>query len=445
MMSEEPAIKVGLIQGYETIKGRFNGAFIIGGFGTISGGFSVQAKNGSIILRSDSGKEIESKKELKCLPLEESNFSLFDVKIGINFHWERKNEQKFQGELHFILANDEKLIAVNIILLEDYLSSVISSEMSDEAPFEFLKAHAVASRSWLIAALNLAKGHKEKDCNVSGSLTQKEDEHIIWYGREEHELFDVCADDHCQRYHGIAGIIYGNALNAVSETRGVFLVYNGNVCDARYHKACGGITENYNTAWEEKRIPYLQSISDSAVSYEPVRRELDAKRWILSEPNVYCNTKDQNILRRILPAFDQETTDFFRWKVVYTRKELSDIIRKKSGIDFGDILNLIPVEFGPSGRMIKIKVEGSRKSLIIGKELEIRRILSHSHLLSSAFVVSAERNKDGIPLSFTLHGAGWGHGVGLCQIGAAVMAGEGFSYDDILKHYFRGAVLKKLY
>ncbi len=443
-MIEEPKIKIGILQRCREVNGSFNGPFLVNDDRRIDGGFNGHVEDGRIVLSGTAAKEICRQKKIRCTPLNDSTFTLFDVTIGADFHWERKQEQTFRGDLTLILDKDGTLVAINEIMLEDYLSSVISSEMSAEAPPEFLKAHAIIARSWLMATLRRARKAKRANKAVPGAERQT-DELIRWYDRVDHVLFDVCADDHCQRYQGITPLMSGNAGNAVDITRGIFLVYNNNICDARYHKACGGMTENFKNTWENTPVPYLTSVSDSAIVHKPIRMEAEAEQWIISRPDAYCNTTDGNILRRILPSFDQETTDFFRWKVVHTRTELEEIIGEKSGMDFGSIRNLIPVERGPSGRIIRLKIEGSGKVLTIGKELEIRRWLSRSHLYSSAFVVSAEYDASGFPNRFILRGAGWGHGVGLCQIGAAVMATKGFPAESILQHYFRGAELKKFY
>ena len=377
-----------------------------------------------------------------CLPKEEGTFTLREVTIGVRFHWERREEQTFSGDLTLLPSEKGTLVAVNEIPVEEYLMSVVSSEMSGEAPFAFLKAHAIASRSWLVAMLSRGKGEKE---SRQESGIQREGEVVRWYDREDHALFDVCADDHCQRYQGTSGRMSGRAAEAVRETRGVFLIHEGKICDARYHKACGGLTENFSTCWEERSVPYLSHVSDSARPHAPLRTEGEAERWILSSPDVFCHTKDEALLRRILPAFDQETADFFRWQVSYGREELETILRKKAGIDFGILQNLVPVERGLSGRIRLLRIEGSKATVTVGKELEIRRWLSPSHLYSSAFIVSTTRDPSGMPTRFTLIGAGWGHGVGLCQIGAAVMAEKGYTAEEILRHYFRGTALVKRY
>lgn len=443
-MEKEPILKVGIVQGYTEVAGRLNGPFLINDYRTFSGGFSARTREGRIILSDAAGNEITRDEEICCTPLDNATFALLDVTIGVNFHWERKQEQTFRGELRLIRDGNDTLTAVNTIPLEDYLASVVSSEMSAEAAPEFLKAHAVASRSWLMSMLGTLRKTAHAENESPGPDLQTK-ELVRYYHRVDHTLFDVCADDHCQRYQGITRIISENACKAVEKTRGLFLVYGSDICDARYHKACGGLTDDFANTWEDVNIPYLTSVSDAAVTYEPIRTEEEARRWILRHPEAHCNTEDINILRRILPSSDQQTTDFFRWKVTYTRIELEDIIREKSGIDFGNLLRLTPLERGPSGRIVRLQIAGSKRTLTIGKELEIRRWLSRSHLYSSAFVVSAEDDASGLPARFILHGAGWGHGVGLCQIGAAVMALKGFSAESILKHYFHGAELQKLY
>ncbi len=443
-MNEEPTLRVGILQGYSEVLGRLNGPFLINDALSLSGTFRAYEREGRILLADAAGHEIIHEKEVRCTPVDDSTFTLLDVMIGVNFHWQRKQEQTFRGELRLILDESDKLVAVNRIPLEDYLSSVVSSEMNAEAGLEFLKAHAIASRSWLVSMLGMA-GKAVHGGNASAGPDRQTKEHIRYYQRVDHTLFDVCADDHCQRYQGISRPMSDNARQAVERTRGLFLVYNNEICDARYHKACGGLTDNFANTWDGVTVPYLTSVPDSAVPYDPIRTEAEARKWILGDPGAYCNTEDPNVLRRILPSFDHETADFFRWKVAYTRTELEDIVREKSGVDFGNLLSLTPVERGPSGRIVRLQIAGSKRTLTIGKELEIRRWLSRSHLYSSAFVVCAENDKSGLPVRFILHGAGWGHGVGLCQIGAAVMAIKGFTSESILKHYYSGAELQKLY
>ena len=424
------------------VNGRLDGDFRGDGFGPVSGRVSAKATAGMIVLFDQTNHEITCSPSIRLTAQEGSTFSLFNVTIGSRFHWERMEDQTFQGDLILRLRNDGTISAINKIPLENYLKSVISSEMSAEAPIEFLKAHAILSRSWLLAAL--ARKEKTKEVPIR---TEKiiEREVIRWYDREDHDLFDVCSDDHCQRYQGITKILSKQAEEAVRETRGMVITFKDEICDARYSKACGGITEEYDTAWEDKRVPYLTSISDAPVSHQPIITEEEASAWILSEPEAYCNTKDEHLLGKILPDFDREIKSFFRWRVEYSRQELEEILREKSGFDFGTLQKIVTLKRGPSGRISRLKIIGSKRSIVVGKELEIRRWLSRSHLYSSAFIVTVEYGAHGETERFILHGAGWGHGVGLCQIGAAVMASKGFTAKEILSHYFPGAEIQKVY
>ncbi len=353
-------------------------------------------------------------------------FALDDVTIGIGFHWERKERQVFRGAFRLVKPQ-AGLTVINDVSLEEYVTSVISSEMSASCPLELLKAHAVISRSWLWFP-------KAKNSSRSGSERSRElDSHEIlrWYGREAHPDFDVCADDHCQRYQGITKAFSSAAAEAVRATAGEFLRYNGAICDARFSKSCGGITERYATAWEDEDIPYLESVNDGPAQSLPYGPE----EWIRSNPPAYCNTDDSELLSRILPGFDQETRDFYRWRVAYTPEELADLIGSRLAVHLGPIRDVQALARGPSGRIYRLKVTGERDYIIIGKELEIRRALSRTHLYSSAFVIDKESGR------FVLRGSGWGHGVGLCQIGAAVMANEGKTYIQILQHYYRGTTV----
>ena len=444
VLMEEPRIKVGICDGYPEIRGRFNGRYRSGG-ASLEGDFSAHPAEGAVALHDAFGREILRAPEIRPGPENGATFTLHEVTIGVRFHWERREEQTFPGELTFLAAGGGKVTAVNELPVEAYLASVVSSEMSGEAPSEFLKAHAVASRSWLVAMLQ-RKEREAGEGRAAERTLRREGEIIRWYDREDHDLFDVCADDHCQRYQGITGRAAGQAAEAVRATRGVFLIRDGEICDARYHKACGGLTEDYATCWEEKAVPYLSHISDAAA---PHRTGPDGGGCGALDPLLPgCLLPHEAIricLKKILPAFDRETADFFRWQVGYAREELEGILRAKSGIDFGVFQNITPLERGPSGRIRRLRVEGTKASVVVGKELEIRRWLSPSHLMSSAFIVSTERNSSGVPSRFTLYGAGWGHGVGLCQIGAAVMAERGFRAEEILRHYFRGAALVKRY
>jgi len=382
------------------------------------------------------------------LSVEASNdaatFCLKDVTIGVAFHWERKNDQYFLGNLQFIAHNNE-LIAINIVSIEAYLTCVIASEMSAAASLEFLKAHAVISRSWLLAQIEKSKKLTDNKI-VQQAIYQTEDTYIRWYDREDHLLFDVCADDHCQRYQGISQVRSLSAKQAVEDTCGQVLVYDGTICDARFSKCCGGMTEEFQHVWEPSEYPYLKAKVDNSDAFEQnLKEEANAEKWIRNAPEAFCNTTDVNILSQVLNDFDQETMDFYRWKVIYTQKELSELIKKRSGFDLGEIVDMIPVERGESGRLIRLKIIGTKQTMTFGKELEIRRTLSESHLYSSAFVVDKKDVENGIPQQFILTGAGWGHGVGLCQIGAAVMGENGYNYVDILTHYFTNASIEKRY
>ncbi|MFV0521639.1 MAG: SpoIID/LytB domain-containing protein [Mangrovibacterium sp.] len=371
-----------------------------------------------------------------------AHFLLNDVLIGIDFHWEQKKNLSYRGDL--ILKFEEgKIRVINSVPLEEYLKSVISSEMSSRSSLNLLKAHAVISRSWLVA--QVLKSDKLKNKTYK-TIEERNGEYIRWYDREDHEGFDVCADDHCQRYQGITEIISENANQAISETFGEFLVYGNEICDARFSKCCGGVSENFHSVWEPVKHEYLSPIVDSELITDLplLQDEEEAKRWIKSKPIAFCNTTDQNILTQVLPDFDQKTQDFYRWRVEYSQKELSELIYKKTGVDYGTILGIEALDRGSSGRIIKLKIKGTNCTKVIGKELEIRRALSKTHLYSSAFVVKTYFH-DGVPSLFELTGAGWGHGVGLCQIGAAVMGAKGYSYQTILQHYFKDTKLEKRY
>jgi SpoIID/LytB domain protein len=351
------------------------------------------------------------------------------------------------GTLKFVVHED-KITAINILPVEDYLTSVISSEMSATSSLELLKAHAVVSRSWLFAQIEKRKAMSDKGDGFF-SFTKTKEEYIRWYDREDHTIFDVCADDHCQRYQGITKASNATVAKAVKATRGQILIYDNKICDARFSKCCGGATEEFEYCWEDKHYDYLTAVRDAdleeARPLPDLTDEKEAERWIRKAPASFCDTHDKKILSQILNNYDQETTDFYRWKVRYTQEELAELIRKNTKTDYGDILDLIPVQRGTSGRICKLKIVGSEKTLTIGKELEIRRTLSNSHLFSSAFVVDKGELKDGVPQWFLLSGAGWGHGVGLCQIGAAVMGEKGYAYDEILLHYYKNAEIKRFY
>ena len=447
-IKNEPTVSVGIFTEEKVVFELYGDYKTSGIKQTFSGRFNAEVKEGRIICKKGEEK-IEISDEIIFKPLDENtdSFVIKDVIIGVKFHWERKEKQRFQGSLK-LKRIDNKIVVINIIPVEKYLISVISSEMSSKSSIQLLKSHAIVSRSWILAQLE-KRNSDQKQNESSKSHFESETEMIKWYDRKDHILFDVCADDHCQRYHGVTKIFSNTALNAIEETRGIILIYNDTICDTRYSKSCGGVTESFQNVWESKNYKYLSSIVD--YRYYPENYNLNfsdetiARKWIKGNPSGYCNTSDERILSQVLLDFDQETKDFYRWKVEYSQKELSDIIKTKSNIDFGEIIDLVPVKRGDSSRLIKLKIIGTKKTLIIGKELEIRRILSQSHLYSSAIIIDKYDIKNNIPQKFIISGAGWGHGVGFCQIGAAVMASIGHQFDEIVLHYFKDAKLKKIY
>ena len=376
----------------------------------------------------------------------QSSFTLEDVTIGVNFHWERKEAQTFLGKLRFIVENNN-ICAINELPVETYLISVISSEMRATSSLELLKAHAVISRSWLLAQMEQRKA-ENNNAVKQPSLFKTDEEIVRWYDREDHKHFDVCADDHCQRYQGITKAANKHVVEAIKQTAGEILTSRGEICDARYSKCCGGAVEEFQYCWENIRKPYLQALPDTmpdTTSLPNLTNEAVARQWILSSPNAFCNTTNQKVLSQVLNDFDQETTDFYRWTQIYSQAEVKQLLEEKLAMQFGDIIDLIPMERGKSGRIYRLKIIGTQRTLIIGKELEIRRALSKSHLYSSAFVVEKVDIKDGVPQQFIIKGAGWGHGVGLCQIGAAMMGVQGYRYDEILLHYYKSAEITKAY
>ena len=434
----EPRVSVGIVTANEIVFSLHqpyneNGT-------TVSGKQSVSYENGAIIWN---GKRY---KELVFQPQEAgASFSLEDVTIGVNFHWERKETQTFLGILRFAIEGTA-MWAINELPVERYLESVISSEMSATSSLRLLEAHAVISRSWLLAQIENRRSAKMEQTSLYSCITGK-DKMIKWYDRQDHTLFDVCADDHCQRYQGITKETSPHVAVAIQHTRGQVLMSEGKICDARFSKCCGGAMEEFQYCWEDSPKPYLKAIGDTPEKTIPdLTVEANAEEWIRTSPDSFCNTTDKNILSQVLNDYDQETTDFYRWRVDYTQEEISQLINSKLNIDFGQIMDLIPIERGKSARLCQLKIVGTKQTLTIGKELEIRRALSPSHLYSSAFVVDKEDvNTEGIPALFHIIGCGWGHGVGLCQIGAAVMGEKGYNYDQILAHYYPGADLKELY
>ena len=438
---KEPEVKVGIVSG-QKIHFSLNKPYLAKGE-TVIGEQEVEFSEGGVLWNGNQYSSLTFHPQSA-----DASFSLSDVTIGVNFHWERKETQTFLGTLRFVVESD-KICAINELPVEKYLESVISSEMSATSSLELLKAHAVISRSWLLAQMK-----KRRDVAESGnnffSFTKKEDMLIRWYDREDHTIFDVCADDHCQRYQGITKETSPHVAEAIRQTKGQVLLDGDEICDARFSKCCGGVTEEFQYCWEDTPKNYLTAVRDIALGIEStlpnLTNEEEAEKWIRFNPPAFCNTQDKRILSQVLNDYDQETVDFYRWKVTLTQEKLQQLIADRLKMDLGSILDMKSVERGTSGRISKLQFIGTEKTFTIGKELEIRRTLSDSHLLSSAFIVDKyDIDEQGVPQRFELIGAGWGHGVGLCQIGAAVMGEEGYLYDAILLHYYQGAEIKKLY
>ena len=438
---KEPEVKVGIVSG-QKIHFSLNKPYLAKGE-TVIGEQEVEFSEGGVLWNGNQYSSLTFHPQSA-----DASFSLNDVTIGVNFHWERKETQTFLGTLRFVVESD-KICAINELPVEKYLESVISSEMSATSSLELLKAHAVISRSWLLAQMK-----KRRDVAESGnnffSFTKKEDMLIRWYDREDHTIFDVCADDHCQRYQGITKETSPHVAEAIRQTKGQVLLDGDEICDARFSKCCGGVTEEFQYCWEDTPKNYLTAVRDIALGIEStlpnLTNEEEAEKWIRFNPSAFCNTQDKRILSQVLNDYDQETVDFYRWKVTLTQEKLQQLIADRLKMDLGSVLDMKSVERGTSGRISKLQIIGTKKTFTIGKELEIRRTLSDSHLLSSAFIVDKyDIDEQGVPQRFELIGAGWGHGVGLCQIGAAVMGEEGYLYDAILLHYYQGAEIKKLY
>ena len=405
---KEPTVSVGIVSGQKIVF-TLNAPYTAKG-AAFTGEQTVEFSEGAILWHGQQYREL-----LFTPQSADASFSLRDVSIGVNFHWERKQTQTFNGTLRLVVESDQ-ITAINELPVERYLTSVISSEMSATSSLELLKAHAVISRSWLLAQMEKRHRHAAGGGDAFFSFSKKDDELIRWYDREDHTIFDVCADDHCQRYQGVTNADNPTVVKAIADTRGQILTYDGEICDARFSKCCGGRTEEFQYCWEDTPKPYLASVDDP-----------------------YCNTNDRHILSQVLNDYDQETPDFYRWTVAYTQAELTELVNRKLKMDLGDIIDLQPLERGKSGRIWKLRIVGSKRAFTIGKELEIRRTLSETHLYSSAFEVEKSADR------FVLHGSGWGHGVGLCQIGAAVMGEQGKSYNEILLYYYRGAEIKNIY
>jgi stage II sporulation protein D len=445
-MAAEPVITVGIVTGH-VLEFHFPAVFSAdAGTMRLEGNARASLSGSNIILECGAAR-MESSSAIQIAPDggAGTSFVVRGVTIGLKFHWERKEDQRFPGALRLV-PSGEGIVALNVVSVEEYLTSVISSEMSAGSSRHLLEAHAIVSRSWLLAQLDRSRARKALPAPQYPQV-ESATHRIRWYDREDHELFDVCADDHCQRYQGMTNASTPAVRQAVAATRGTVLMEGDAVCDARFSKSCGGISEPFATVWEPVDHPALVSVVD-ADPPGPVRdvsREADAGRWIRTAPPAFCNTADPRILSQVLLHYDQETKDFYRWRVEYRQEEITELIRRKSGIDFGRIVNLVPVQRGPSGRLCLLTIQGEKRTVTIGKELEIRRTLSPTHLYSSAFVVDAPGEPGGVPERFVLTGAGWGHGVGMCQIGAAVMGESGYTAEKILRHYFKETEVRCLY
>lgn len=437
-----PDVSVGIIMGRTELRFTLSGIYAAAGMDVVTGAQTVRLSDGGMgVVWNGSVYP-----ELCFTPssYDGDSFELEGVTIGVNFHWERKENQRFRGSLRIIMENGT-LTAVNILGVEDYLVSVISSEMRSTSSPELLRAHAVISRSWLLAQMeNSNRGVRRSVITASG----RGDEIVRWWDHDDHLNYDVCADDHCQRYQGIDRVESSAAAAAVTDTRGQVLTHGGQLCDARFSKCCGGVMEIFSTCWDDTDKPYLAARRDSAASrdFPNLTIEAEAEKWINGNPDAYCRCSDPRILRQVLNGYDREDTDFYRWEVEYTGEQLRGLVEKRLERSIGDIMALRPLRRGPSGRIYSLLIEGSEGSVTIGKELMVRRVLSDTHLKSSAFTVTAsDIDSRGIPGRFRLRGAGWGHGVGLCQIGAAVMGELGMDYRTILAHYYPGAEITTLY
>jgi stage II sporulation protein D len=454
--SDEPIIKVGILA-EPTIQFELKGDFLLNSAIVPAGVYSVSI-DGNVLSCTPSTSNYSTSNKLELIPqLPTSTFILKKVTIGIGFHWEKQEDQEFEGGLTLQIEGD-KIRAINTVALESYLKSVISSEMSAMNDANLLNAHAIVSRSWLLAQIlkkNTQQVLNSQNKSTTGSIIKqsgqsysKINEIVKWYDREDHDTFDVCADDHCQRYQGITKVISANAQKAIEATSGKVLMFDNEICDARFSKCCGGISEDFENVWQPVKVPYLVAIRDidNGLHETSKGKNINAESFITTSPEAFCNTTDSTVLSQVLIDFDRSTTNFYRWTVEHDQKTISALIEKKSGIEFGEIADIVPLERGNSGRIIRLKIVGTKKETIVGKELEIRKWLSESHLYSSAFIVEKEfENNSAVPSKFILRGAGWGHGVGMCQIGAAMMSKKGYTSDEILKHYFKDAKVKKIY
>lgn len=440
---QEPRAAVGITSGPE-VAFVLEDSFMVDG--TLqTGPQTVRAKDGRLLWQENSYDTLTFAPHSP-----QSSFTLPEVTIGIGFHWERQEAQTFEGMLR-LEADGDRVWVINELPVERYLASVISSEMRATSSPSLLRAHAIISRSWLLTQMAHRINADHPSEETCGGW-ETEEELVRWYDRDDHQRFDVCADDHCQRYQGITRMVSDHVEEAIRSTYGQVLWDGKGICDARFSKCCGGATEVFSACWQDEDKPYLAAFLDrpaqagqAADALPDLTDEETARKWILSDPPAFCNTQDKQVLRQVLNGYDQETADFYRWHIDYTQEELASLIARKTGLRFGKILDLVPLKRGKSGRIVRLKIVGTERERVIGKELEIRRTLSESHLKSSAFVVTTQQGADGIPQSFHLSGAGWGHGVGLCQIGAAMMGEKGYDHEAILRHYYPGATLKTLY
>lgn len=439
-MKYPQTISVGIVAN-TSIYFSLNTPYLINGK-TLEGKIKATFTNNNIEIITENGQSFQTSEFYA--KADQGTFTVEEVVIGVDFHWESKEKQTFEGDLKIITTNTQ-LQLINILDIDKYLCSVISSEMSATSSKELLKAHAVMSRSWLLA--QLVKRNEVAPTHYN-SCQETPSERVKWYDREDHNIFDVCADDHCQRYQGITRIISPLVKEAIDTTKGLILSHNGKVCDARFSKSCGGVSEQFENCWEPTKHNYLKSVVDhegvGEVFSLDLRQEEQAKQWILDTPKTFCNVEDKAILKQVLNDYDQETADFYRWTVNYTQEEIKSLLASRVDIEIGDILELNALERGLSGRITRLQIVGTEHTFTIGKELEIRKALSNSHLYSSAFVVEYKEINNDIPQQFIIRGAGWGHGVGLCQIGAAVMADKGYDYKQILWHYFRDSVISQM-
>ncbi len=434
LYEKEPLIDVGLVEETDEISFELSGDYVTGSSRLDKGFYTAKGLRSGVFILDKNKNPVLQSEQLEFIPQSSENpcFTIHNIIIGKQFHWEREQKQTFEGAFLLKKGKTRGITFVNRLSMENYLKSVICSEMSSDSPFEFLKAHCVISRSWTLAQIRKKSWGSESS---SGGT--------VWTDAKVHTEFDLCADDHCQRYHG-TGAVNLSVRKALESTFGEILTSRGSICDTRFSKCCGGITEKFSTAWQEIDFEYLQPVGDAPEGVLPVYNEKDAESFIRSTPDVFCNVSDRYLLEKILPGFDFETENFFRWEISFSQEELKNILLQKTGIDFGFIKKITPLERGPSGRIFRLRIEGEKEEKLFGKELEIRRILSKTHLYSSAFIVEPWGGGDTAE-GFNLIGAGWGHGVGLCQIGAASMALKGYNYREILSHYFKNTSVQKIY